>query len=206
MADNTMQANAMMQRLLGQGLLTPEQAAEDIKNPTQAMAKWREQFGEDVNAVTDAMIEADPSVSVGPGSVPVLASTTPQPAQPGQAPQAGARSIYEDLTEEQLGEIAGMGDLDRQLAMAEQLRDTPALEGRYINQGRTYVADSPIAHAVRGARIHVGRKRAKRIGEEQTAGRRTIIDLLRNRREPEIALADAQSITDFDPTRSGGLA
>jgi len=203
-------ATGMMQRLVGQGLLTQEEAMRAMQDPDKAMRDWQSRFGNRVNAVSDAMIEADPDVSVGQATnIPGIAGPIPIPGtpQPGQAPQAGATSIYEDLSEGQLGQIAGMGDLDRQMAQAEAMRDTAALEGRYVNQGRTYVADSPLAHAVRGAKIFKGAKGAKRIGEEQTAGRRTVIDLLRNRnRNPIDAGEGEQDILDFDPTRTGGFA
>lgn len=105
-----------------------------------------------------------------------------QPPQPAQAGQGGpAPSIYDNMSDEQLQQMAGMGDLDRQMELAESMRDQDPLKGRYVNQGRTYVGDSPIAHAVRGYGIYKGKKDAERIGGEQTQGRRTFIDLLRDR-------------------------
>jgi len=203
-------ATNMMMRLMGQGLITQEEATRAMQDPDKAMRGWQSRFGAQANAVTDQMIDTDPNVSVGQAAnIPGIGGdiAIPGTPQPGQAPQAGARSIYEDLSEGQLGQIAGMGDLDRQMAQAEAMRDTAALEGRYVNQGRTYVADSPLAHAVRGAKIFKGAKGAKRIGEEQTAGRRTVIDLLRNRNRNPIDVGEGeQDILDFDPTRTSGFA
>ena len=144
---------------------------------------------------------APPNLGPGPGAA--LPGAMGQPTGPagtgggaggGMAPTAkpplagaeGPPSIYEGMSEEQLSQMAGMGDLDRQLAQAETMRDQENLKGRYINPGRTYVGDSPIAHAVRGWGIYKGRKEAERLGGEQTEGRRTFIDLLRNRGRPAI--------------------
>lgn len=132
----------------------------------------------------------------------------PEQMGPPQPPQAGAGgpapSIYEGMSEEQLQQMAGMGDLDRQMALAEKMRDTAPLEGRYVNQGRSYVGDSPLAHAVRGYEKYKGRKDAERIGGEQTAGRKTFIDLLRDRarRGREEPMAGG----NYDPTRTRGMA
>ncbi len=205
-------ATGMMQRLLGQGLITQEEATRAMQDPAKAMRDWQGKFGQRVNAVSEQMIESDPDVSVGQATnIPGIAGPIAIPGTPqaGQAPQAGARDIYEDLSDDQLGQLSGMGDLDRQMAQAEAMRDTAALEGRYVNQGRTYVADSPLAHAVRGAKIFKGQKGAKRIGGEQTEGRRTVIDLLRNRGRSNNAMEPTggeQDILDFDPRQTRGLA
>ncbi len=124
-----------------------------------------------------AMGPAQPPGEMGPEQPPGLA----EPEVPPQAGEDPYQSIYADMTEEELAQMAGMGDLERQMILAEKMRDQENLEGRYVNKGRTYVADSPIAHAVRGYGIHKGKKDAKRIAGEQTAGRQTLLDLLRRK-------------------------
>jgi hypothetical protein len=116
-------------------------------------------------------------------------------------PQAGSgtgafEGIFDNMTDEQADKYAGMGDLKKQYGQAEAMRDTEALEGFLVNQGRTYVADSPIAHIVRGAKIYKGAKDVKKIGKEQTEGRRSFIDLLRQRdkKDEEIEEFDLESL------------
>ena len=76
---------------------------------------------------------------------------------------------------------AGMGDVDRQMSLAEEMRGTADAEGYSVNRGRTFVAANPLEHAVVGAKRWKGARDAKRLGTEQTKGRRSFIDLLRNR-------------------------
>lgn len=145
--------------------------------------------------VPTELIEAsnrDQGGSIGVGDPPVY-PTGEAPSGAPQAmpeatgtPQAGAGTgafdgIFENMTDEQADKYAGMGDLKKQKEQAEAMRDTEALQGYLINNGRTYVADSPIAHIVRGAKIYKGKKDSDRIGGEQTEGRRSFIDLLRKR-------------------------
>lgn len=142
------------------------------------------------------LIEAsnrDQGGSIGVGD-PVVYPTGEPPSGAPQAmpeatgtPQAGEGTgafgdVFADMTDEQADKYAGMGDLRKQKEQAEAMRDTEALEGYLINNGRTYVADSPIAHVVRGAKIYKGKKDSDRIGGEQTEGRRSFIDLLRKRK------------------------
>lgn len=169
--------------------------------------------------VPTELIEAsnrDQGGSVGVGD-PVVYPTGEPPSGAPQAmpeatgtPQAGAgtgafEGIFENMTDEQADKYAGMGDLAKQRKTAEAMRDTEALEGFLINNGRTYVADSPIAHIVRGARIHKGKKDTDRIGGEQTEGRRSFIDLLRTKKTKkdltpeEIAEGEGWSIIDELP-------
>jgi hypothetical protein len=146
--------------------------------------------------VPTELIEAsnrDQGGSVGVGDPPVYPTGEPPSGAP-QAmpeatgtPQAGAgtgalEGVFEGMTDEDADIYAGMGDLGRQRKQAEAMRDTKALEGFLVNNGRTYVADSPVAHIVRGAKIHKGKKDTDRIGGEQTTGRRSFIDLLRKRK------------------------
>jgi hypothetical protein len=114
-----------------------------------------------------------------------------------ETPQAGAGSgafegIFEGMTDEAADKYAGMGDLKKQREQAEAMRDTEALQGFLVNQGRTYVADSPIAHIVRGAKIYKGTKDVKKIGGKQTEGRRSFIDLLRKRDKVDEELVEEE--------------
>lgn len=165
--------------------------------------------------VPTELIEASAGVGVGPGLPdPVGSPDNPleleamtvigQPPKAGQAPQAGYASIYDDLGPQDVKQLAGMGDLERQLGVAEAMRDTERLKGRYVSQGRMYVADSPLAHIVRGTKIYKGGKRAREIGEEQTAGRQTIIDLLRNRNRENADLDIDQIVDPFMENGSNG--
>lgn len=108
-----------------------------------------------------------------------------------QAPQAGG-GVFESMTDEDAQMYAGMGDLVKQRGAAEAMRDTVDAEGRYVNQGRTFVAANPLEHLVVGLKRRKGKKDVQGIGEKQTKGRRSLIDLLR-RREEEV---DPDTIVD----------
>jgi hypothetical protein len=153
------------------------------------------------------LIDASNDVGVGPVDIGELPTMTIQGTAPSTAPseQPGFKSIYDELSDEDLKKFGAMGDLERQLAQAEAMRTTDPLKGRYVNQGRTYVADSPLAHIVRGAQIYKGTKDVGRIGGEQTAGRQTIIDLLRNRNRDRADI-DLDDITDNLPAYGTRMA
>jgi hypothetical protein len=156
--------------------------------------------------VPTELIEAsnrDQGGSVGVGDPPVYPTGEPPSGAPGAlpeataTPQAGAgtgalEGIFENMTDEAADKYAGMGDLGRQRKQAEAMRDTEALEGFLVNNGRTYVADSPVAHIVRGAKIYKGTKDTKKLGKEQTKGRRSFIDLLRKRDKVDEELEDEE--------------
>ena len=116
-------------------------------------------------------------------------------------PQAGAGTaastgVFAGMSDEDADQYAGMGDLKRQMTQAEGLRDTGDAEGRYVNQGRTFVGAHPLEHISVGVRRWKGAKDAKKIGGKQTEGRRSFIDLIRNKKDKqdltpeEIALAE----------------
>jgi hypothetical protein len=111
------------------------------------------------------------------------------------APQAGmanAPGVFESMNDEDAQMYAGMGVLGEERTAAEAMRDTADAEGQYINQGRTFVAANPLEHLVVGLKRRKGKKDVQGIGEKQTKGRRSLIDLLR-RREDEI---DPNTIVD----------
>jgi len=112
-----------------------------------------------------------------------IAGTAPEGSAPqaGAAPQAGQGSIYDNMSDEDIAKFGGMGDLKRQQAQAQEMRKTKTAEGQYVNQGRTFVAASPLEHLVVGAKRFKGARDSKKIGGKQTEGRVSIIDLLRNK-------------------------
>lgn len=143
-------------------------------------------------------IAADPSASVGPsygtmdnpmqlstmevgGNAPEQ-HTVPQPAQAGAGTGAGD-GVFSTMNDEQAQMYAGMGELRKQRERAEELRDTDDAAGRYLNQGRTFVAAHPLEHLSVGLRRMKGKKKADEIGGKQTEGRRGIIDLLRSKKD-----------------------
>jgi hypothetical protein len=150
--------------------------------------------------IPEWFIAADPSASVGPsygtmdnpmqlstmevrGNAPAQ-HTVPQPALAGAGTGASAPpGVFASMDEEQAQMYAGMGELKKQRERAEELRDTEDAAGRYLNQGRTFVAAHPLEHLSVGLRRMKGKKEAKRIGGEQTKGRKGIIDLLRNKED-----------------------
>jgi len=67
---------------------------------------------------------------------------------------------------------------------AERMRDLANPEGRYVSSGRVYTAASPLEHLGVGYARYKGRKEADRLGKEQTAAKRSIIDALRGKGTP----------------------
>jgi hypothetical protein len=126
--------------------------------------------------------------AIGAPENPMQAETM----QPAQAGMENAPGVFESMTDEDSAMYAGMGDLSKQRGAAEAMRDTEDARGQYVNQGRTFVAASPLEHLVVGAKRYKGKKDVKGIGEKQTKGRKSLIDLLR-RREDDI---DQDTIVD----------
>jgi len=165
----------------------------------QTLQKLMAQGWKPGDAVPTELIEASNDVSVAPDAAqlgkvgspsnPLELSTMtvigspPSAPQAGAAPQAGSGSIYDGMTDEQVGEFGAMGDLRRQQAQAQEMRGTKDAKGKYLNQGRTYVAASPLEHLVVGAKRFKGQRDAKKIGAKQTKGRTSMIDLLRDKKK-----------------------
>ena len=149
-------------------------------------------------------IAQDPSASVGTGG-PAGTMNNPMQLPPMQVrgqgpmgppapqdqmgpPQAGAGTgattgVFAGMSDADARQYAGMGELRVQKDRAESLRDTEDAKGRYLNQGRTFVAASPLEHLSVGLRRYKGKKKSREIGEKQTAGRKSIIDLLREKKD-----------------------
>lgn len=111
--------------------------------------------------------------TVGPPD-PMQGPPDPTPPAPPPSPD-----LLDQVTPEMAQELMSLGDKERQLALAEKMRDQDTARGRSVNQGRTYVAASPLEHAATAYQMYRGGKEAKKIGEESTASRVKILDLLR---------------------------
>jgi len=114
------------------------------------------------------------------GDASPMGPPQPGPPQPAQAGE-GRQGVFAGMSEEDAQKYAGMGELRKQRERAEALRDTEDAKGRYLNQGRTFVAASPLEHLSVGLRRYKGKKKSDVIGEKQTAGRKSLIDLLRDK-------------------------
>ena len=127
---------------------------------------------------------SSPSPGAGAGGSPVDPVAPIAAAPIAAAPQAqGGPSVYDSLGAESLGAIMNMGGLEDQMETAKGLRDK-TVEGMTINNGRTYIAGNPLAHAVNAYGQYKGRKDVKRIGEEQAAERMKLLEVLRNVGKP----------------------
>jgi hypothetical protein len=100
----------------------------------------------------------------------------PEPPMGPPEPPSSSPSPYDDP--ELVKQTVGMSDLDRQLALAEAMRDQEAPGGRYLSNGRMYVASSPLEHGVSAFQRFRGGRQAKKIGEQQVAGRQRIAETL----------------------------
>ena len=99
-------------------------------------------------------------------------------------PAQGGPDVYDSLGAETLGALMNMGGLQDQMETAKGLRDK-TVDGMTINNGRTFVAGNPLAHAVNAYGQYKGRKDVKRIGEEQAAERTKLLEALRNAGKPK---------------------
>ncbi len=125
------------------------------------------------------------------------AETNPGGVVPGLDDSVG---VFAGMDDEDADMYAGMGELKQQREYADAMRNTDDAEGRYVNQGRTFVAASPLEHLVVGAKRMKGKKDSNKIGGKQTKGRRSLIDLLRNKDEE----VDTETIMD-GPNGSTGF-
>lgn len=105
----------------------------------------------------------------------------PEPEQGPPAPPSSEPlgSIFDDMDPLVIEQILQLGDKDRQLAHAEAMRDQENPNGRYVSNGRIYVAGSPLEHGVAAFGKFRGKRQADRIGQEQIEGRRRILDILK---------------------------
>ena len=120
-------------------------------------------------------VGAPPPGSGGPQMPPAPPQGPPSP------PPAPAAGILESMDDKTAAMFMGLGDKERQMKFAEMLRDQGPASGTHVNQGRTFVAASPIEHGVRAYGMFKGRRDGDRIGREQTEGRMGILNLLRGR-------------------------
>jgi hypothetical protein len=104
-------------------------------------------------------------------------------------------SPYGMLDDKSAMALMSLGDKDRQLKLAERLRDQDSVKGNTVRN--QFVADVPGA-AIQAYQRFRGAKDAKRLGNEQTAGRMQILDLLRGKKRD--SAAEAQGST---PTAEG---
>lgn len=178
----------------------------------ETLAKlMREGYQPGVDPVPEELIESDPNAEAvgsnqgylaGPeGSFDnpmelstmmvqgdVQSETAPGGAKPGflaggeMAPPPSS-GVFAGMSDEDADMYAGMGDLKHQRDRAQAMRDTEDAKGRYVNQGRTFVAASPLEHLAVGAKRWKGKRDEKKVGEGQTKGRRSLIDLLRNKED-----------------------
>ncbi len=80
-----------------------------------------------------------------------------------------------------------MGDLDRQMATAEGLRDKEGPQGRGgIGTRNIYVAANPLSHIASGVSKYRAKKDITRLADEQKDARKALIDLLRGNKDEEI--------------------
>ena len=101
---------------------------------------------------------------------------------PSPSPSAPVPGIFEEMSDEDLKAILGLGDLERQISVAERLANQPQLEGRYVSGGRIYVADAPLAHGLRAYTQRKGRKRVRSLAEEESDIKQSLADLLRGKK------------------------
>lgn len=187
----------------------------------EVMAKLMAQGWKPGDPVPEELIEASAGVEPAPPlggsgtmedplelSTMTVTGTPPPQAQTvagGGAPQGSAGvdpsvGVFGSMSDADADMYAGMGELRKQKEQAEAMRDTSDAEGKYVNQGRTFVAASPLEHLVVGAKRYKGKKDVKELGGKQTKGRRSLIDLLRNKTDE----VDTETLID-GPNGSTGF-
>lgn len=91
--------------------------------------------------------------------------------------------------------ILGMGELDRQMATAEGLRDKEGPQGRGgIGTRNIYVAANPLSHIASGVSKYRAKKDIKRLAIEQKDARKALISILRNKDEDEVKEAPMMNL------------
>jgi hypothetical protein len=188
----------VMAKLMAQGWKPGDPVPEELINASAGVDVAPPLGGagtmEDPMQLSTMMVQGDPQ-----GGAP-QAQTNPG----GVVPQAGQSQappgVFESMNDEDSQMYAGMGELRAQKEAAQAMRDTGDAEGKYVNQGRTFVAASPLEHLVVGAKRYKGKKDVKDIGGKQTKGRKSLIDLLRNKKDT----VDTETLID-GPNGSTGF-
>lgn len=112
---------------------------------------------------------------------------TPQGQEAASSPSSPAMpespSIFDNP--EAVNAVLSMGDRNRQMEYAEGLRSMETPGGRYVSNGRVYVASNPLEHIAKGVGAYKGTKDIKRLEGEQTDAKKAIIDALRTKKPEE---------------------
>ena len=198
----TIQDELMKQKLLGQGV-PAEQLPVIMAQVKQAQdLKSKIALTDGLPIGSDDTLQAQPNMAFTPevtapqmpaqAAPPMVAdggapAATPSPSSP---PAAGAASIYDRLGPDGLEQLLGMGGIDEQREQAMYLRNKEGPEGVGFGNstgGTTFVAANPLSHLASGVEKYRAKKDIKRLRDEEKEGNRTIIDLLRNKKqEPEV--------------------
>jgi hypothetical protein len=127
-----------------------------------------------------------PQMPAVEGSAQVAGSMGPPQGAP-EAPAAGSQSIYDRLGPEGMGALLKQRGLDRQMAYAESLRDKAGPEGMGFGNstgGSTFVAANPLSHLASGVEKYRAKKDIKRLEGVEQQGLKTVIDMLRGKKDP----------------------
>lgn len=130
-----------------------------------------------------------PAVAPPPsrGEAAVSPTTVPPESSSPTPPSPPSLSILDNP--EAVESVLGMGENNRQMRYAEAMRDQAMPEGRYVSNGRLYVAGSPFEHLGVGYAKYKAGKRANQLGEKNMDAKRAIIEALRdkaNKPEPPV--------------------
>ena len=118
-----------------------------------------------------------PSQAPAPVATPAEQQAVSSPSSP--SVMSESPSIFDNP--EAVESVLGMGGRNREMQYAEGMRNMDTPQGRYVSNGRVYVASNPLEHAAKVYGAYKGNKMIKGLEEEQMEAKKAIIEALRNK-------------------------
>ena len=186
------QVMMMEQKLLGQGV-PPEDIPKYMAQVKQAeglKSKMAMTDGLPIGPGDTLTAQQNPAYPVQSPQMPAQAAqvsdqaagaVSPSSPAPAATPEAQQASMWDRLGADGMETLLNQGGIDEQRTQAEYLRNKEGPTGiGGIGRMNTYVAANPLSHLASGVEKYRAKKDIKRLREEEKAGNRTIIEILRN--------------------------
>lgn len=164
-------------------------AAEAAANPEEIMADnpLGSPWPEIPTPGLPNMEATAPSQTAQASSGAPVGTGTPQGQEAASSPSSPAMpespSIFDNP--DAVDAVLGMGDRNRQMEYANQMRNMETPQGRYVSGGRVYTAANPLEHIAKGVGAYKGNKEMKRLEGEQKDAKKALIDALRTKKPEE---------------------
>lgn len=129
---------------------------------------------------------AQPKPAPTPAPAATPAETQAESSPSSEAPGSSPPSIFDNP--EAVEAVLGMGGRNREMDYAEGMRSMEQPGGRYVSNGRVYVASNPLEHIAPVVGKYKGTKKIKELEKEQMGAKQAIIDALREKKDDEDAV------------------